>query len=182
MRAKDPKIPDKKAVIYDNPFGSWAGASKVVLLPAINPDVTIIHVQKADKYGTCRIEGLNFADIDQAKSAKHVIVTCEEIVDSAVLREKPEYNQIPFIHVSAVVHVPYGAYPSACYNYYDYDPIYLKQLSNFAKDDKLYKEYLETFVYAVKDHQGLLNLVGEEHLEMIGADERTGYATDLDRR
>lgn len=182
MRAKDPKIPDKKAVIVDNPFGRWAGASKVVLLPAINPDVTIIHAQKADKYGNCRIEGLNFADIDQAKAAKHVIVTCEEIVDTAVLREKPEYNQIPFIHVSSVVHVPYGAYPSACYNYYDYDPIYLKQLSNFAKDDKLYKEYLETFVYAVKDHQGLLNLVGEEHLGIIGADERTGYATGLDRR
>ncbi len=182
MRAKDPKLPNKKAEVIDNPFGSWTGASKVVLIPAINPDVTIIHVQKADRYGTCRIEGLNFADIDQAKSAKNVIVTCEEIVDAAELREKPEYNQIPFIHVSAVVHVPHGAYPSACYNYYDYDPMYLRQLSNFAKDDKLYKEYLETFVHGVKNHRGLLNLVGQEQLKIIAADARTGYATGLDRR
>jgi glutaconate CoA-transferase, subunit A len=182
MRANDPKLPDSKIEIIDNPFGGWAGASKVVLVPAINPDVTIIHVQKADKLGNCKIEGLNFADIDQVKASKNVIVTCEEIVDTEELREKPEYNQIPFIHVNAVVSVPHGAYPSACYNYYDYDPIYLKQLSITAKDDKLYKKYLETFVYGVKDHQGLLDLVGSEQLNTISADKRTGYATGLDRR
>ncbi len=182
MRATDPKLPDKKIEILDNPFNGWTGASKVVLVPAINPDITIIHVQKADKYGTCRIEGLNFADVDQVKASRHVIVTCEEIVDTNMLREKPEYNQIPFIHVSAVVHVPYGAYPSACCNYYDYDPKYLSQASKFAKDDRLYKEYLEKFVYGVKDHEELLSIVGKEQLERIAADKRTGYATGLDRR
>ncbi len=182
MRATDPKLPDKKIEILDNPFNGWTGASKVVLVPAINPDITIIHVQKADKYGTCRIEGLNFADVDQVKASRHVIVTCEEIVDTNMLREKPEYNQIPFIHVSAVVHVPYGAYPYECCNYYDYDPKYLSQASKFAKDDRLYKEYLEKFVYGVKDHEELLSIVGKEQLERIAADKRTGYATGLDRR
>jgi len=182
MRAKDPKLPNKKLEIIENPFGNWGGAQKVILVPAINPDVTIIHVQKADKSGTCRIEGLNFADVDQAKAAKRVIVTCEEIVDTEQLREKPENNSIPFIHVDAVVHVPFGAYPSACHNCYDYDPIYLRQLSHFAKDDKLYKEYLAKFVYGVKDHQGLLKLVGNGQLENISADKITGYATGLDRR
>jgi glutaconate CoA-transferase subunit A len=153
-----------------------------VLVPAITPDVTIIHVQKADKYGTCRIEGLNFADIDQAKAAKNVIVTCEKLVSTEELKEKPEYNQIPFIHVSAVVHLPHGAYPSSCYNHYDYDPLYLKQLATIAKDDKLYNEYLAKFVFGVKDHEGLLNLVGQKQLEMIAADKITGYATGLDRR
>jgi len=182
MREKDPKLPNKKFEIIDNPFGSWADTPKVVLVPAINPDVTILHVQKADKYGTCRIEGLNFADIDQAKAAKHVIVTCEELVNTEELKKKPEYNQIPFIHVSAVVHVPNGAYPASCYNYYDYDPMYLKKLASFAKDDMLYNAYLEKFVYGVDDHQGLLNLVGQEQLELISADKTTGYATGLDRR
>jgi len=182
LRTQDPKLPDKKMEIIDNPFGTWGNASKVILVPAINPDVTIIHVQKADKYGSCRIEGLNFADVDQAKAARHVIVTCEEIVDTDQLREKPEHNQIPFIHVDAVVHVPYGAYPSACYNYYDYDPMCLKQLSNFAKDDTLYKKYLDKFVYGVNNHQELLDLVGQGQLEVISADKTTGYATGLDRR
>lgn len=182
MRAKDPKLPNKKLEILENPFGNWGDAAKVIVVPAINPDVTIIHVQKADKNGTCRIEGLNFADIDQVKAAKKVIVTCEEIVDTDQLRERPEHNSIPFIHVDAVVHVPFGAYPSACHNWYDYDPIYLRQISQFAKDDKLYKEYLAKFVYGVRNHQGLLKLVGEGQLDNISADKITGYAIGLDRR
>ncbi len=182
MRDRDPKLPNKKLEVMDNPFDGWSGASKVVLVPAINPDVTIIHVQKADKYGTCRMEGLAFCDTDQAKAARNVIVTCEEIVDTEDLRKTPEFNQIPFIHVTAVVHVPYGAYPSACYRYYDYDPHYLSRHSKFAKDDKLYREYLDRFVYGVKNHEELLSLVGNEQLARISADQRTGYATNLDRR
>jgi glutaconate CoA-transferase subunit A len=182
MRSKDPKIPCKKLEIIDNPFEDWCGASKVVLLPAINPDVTIIHVQKADKFGTCRIEGLTFCDADQVKAAKNVIITCEEIVDTEELRKKPEYNQIPFIHVSAVVHVPFGAYPSACYNYYDYDPQYLNQVSKFAKDDTLYNDYLDRFVYGAKSHQGFLDMMGTDRLANLKADKKTGYAVDLDRR
>jgi glutaconate CoA-transferase subunit A len=106
MRKDDPRLPDDKLIVMDNPFGDWAGCAKVVLVPAINPDVTIIHVQKADRQGTCRIRGLQFCDVDQAKAARAVIVTCEELVDAAELRADPEYNQIPFIHVSAVVPVP----------------------------------------------------------------------------
>lgn len=182
MRAKDPKIPNTKLEIIDNPFGDWCGASKVCIVPAINPDVTIIHVQKADKQGLCRIEGLNFCDTDQARASKNVIVTCEEIVDTDELRKDPENNALSFIHVSAVVHAPMGAYPTSVLNYYDYDPHYLSQCAKFAKDDKLYKEYLDKFVYGVKDHAGLLNLVGKEQLARIAADKRTGYATGLDRR
>jgi glutaconate CoA-transferase, subunit A len=182
MRARDPKIPKKKLEVMDNPFQDWAGASKVVLVPAINPDVTIIHVQKADKYGTCHIEGLVFCDTDQAKAAKNVIVTCEEIVDTEELRKNPEFNQLPFIHVSAVVHVPYGAYPSACYRYYDYDPTFLAEVSKFAQDDMLYKDYLDRFVFGVKNHQGMLDIIGSERLTSLAADMRTGYASNLDRR
>jgi glutaconate CoA-transferase subunit A len=182
MRAKDPKIPDKKLEVIDNPFGDWCNAKKVVLLPAVNPDVTIIHVQKADRMGTCRIEGLTFCDVDQAKASKVVIATCEEIVDTEEIRKKPEHNQIPFIHVTAVCHVPFGAYPTSCYNYYDYDPQYLNQGAKFAKDDKLYQEYLDRFVYGVKNQKELLDLVGKEQLAKIAADKRTGYAVNLDRK
>lgn len=109
MRQNDPKIVGKKLVVVDNPFGSWADAPRVVLVPAIKPDVTILHVQKADDQGTCRILGLTYADIEQAKASRHVIVTCEDLVESGELRKNPGLNQIPFIHVSAVCHVPYGA-------------------------------------------------------------------------
>jgi len=182
LRKSDHKIPDKKLIVTDNPFTSWTNATKVVLVPAINTDVTIIHVQKADRQGTARIEGLTFADIEQAKSANHLIITCEELVESEELRKNPDQNQIPFFCVDAVVHVPFGAFPTASYRYYDYDPVYLNKYREYAEDDLRYKKYLEKFIYGVKDHQGLLDLVGEERMEMIKADSRTGYAANLDRR
>ena len=182
LRKSDHKIPDQKLTVIDNPFTSWTNATKVVLVPAINTDVTIIHVQKSDRQGTARIEGLTFADIEQAKSAKHLIITCEELVESEELRKNPDQNQIPFFCVDAVVHVPFGAFPTASYRYYDYDPVYLNEYKEYAADDLSYKKYLEKFVYGVKDHQNLLDLIGKKRMEMIKADPRTGYAANLDRR
>jgi len=182
IRKSDPKVPDKKLVVLDNPFGKWAGATRVVLVPAINPDVTIIHAQKADRQGTVRIQGLTFADIEQAKSAKHVIVTCEELVESDELRAKPDQNQIPFFSVDAVVPVSYGAYPTACYRYYDYDPVYLNDYRKAAQDDELYKSYLNEFVYDINDQQDLLHRIGTKRLASIQADPKKGYAVGLDRK
>jgi len=182
LRERTPQMPDQKLVVLDNPFGEWCGIKKTVLVPAINPDVTIIHAQKADRQGTVRMLGLPFADIEQAKSAKHLIVTCEELLESDELRRDPDQNQIPFIHVDAVVHVPNGAYPTACYHYYDYDPLYLNEYAGFARDDGLFRKYLGKFVYGVNDHQGLLDLIGKERLERIKADPGKGYAVNLDRK
>lgn len=181
MRRKNPKMADKKLVIMDNPFGAWCDAPKVLLVPAINPDVTFIHVQRADVQGTCCIDGLTFADVEQAKASKHVVVTCEEIVDSHVLRQYPERNQIPFIHVSAVCHVPFGAYPTAAYRYYDYDPNYLRAYAKAARDDEAFKNFQTKYIFGVQDHQKLLNLVGSKRLMAIKADDRTGYAVNLKR-
>ena len=182
LRKSDYKMPDKKLTVIDNPFASWTNATKVVLVPAINTDVTIIHVQKSDRQGTARIEGLTFADIEQAKSAKHLIITCEELVESEELRKNPDQNQIPSFCADAVVHVPFGAFPTASYRYYDYDPVYLNEYKEYAADDLRHKKYLEKFIYGVNDHQDLLDLVGGERMEMIKADPRTGYAANLDRR
>ncbi len=182
MRQSDPKLPNKKLVVVDNPFGEWADTARVVLVPAINPDVTVIHVQKADRQGTARIEGLTFADIEQAKSAKHMIITCEELVESDELRANPDQNQIPFFCVDAVVPVRYGAYPTACYRYYDYDPVYLNDYRKAARDDERYKAYLDEFVYGMNDQQGLLDRIGTERLDSIQADPQKGYAVGLDRK
>lgn len=181
MRAGDPKICKEKAVTIKNPFGSWTGTNRVVLVPAINPDVTFIHVQKADTMGTCRIDGLTFADVEQAKASKNVVVTCEELVSPDALRGNPERNQIPFIHVSAVCHVPYGAYPTAVYRYYDYDADYLRAYAAAAKDDKAYDVFQKQHVYDQRSHQTLISMVGEKRLKKIKADSRTGYASKMKR-
>lgn len=182
VRAVDPKLPNDKLHVIDNPFGTWAGASKVVLVPAINPDVTILHVQQADRAGTTRITGLPFADVEQAKAARTVIVTCEELVDAADLRRNPESNQLPFFCVDAVVPVPMGAYPTACYRCYDYDPAYLTAYRELARKDLSYNDYLERMVYGPADHTAFLELQPSEALARIMADPRTGYAVGLERK
>ncbi len=182
MRAADERLPDHKLVVLDNPFGGWAGTSRVVLVPAITPDVTILHVQQADAQGTARIAGLTFADVEQAKAARHVIVTCERLVPTEELRENPDMNQLPFFCVDAVVPVPMGAYPTACYRHYDYDPVYLNDYREYAVDDDRFREYLDRFVYGVKDHRQFVELALGDRAATIAADTRTGYAVGLDRR
>ncbi len=182
IRESDPSLPVKKMVVLDNPFDDWGNATKVVLVPAIHPDVTLLHVQKADRQGTVRIEGLTFADVEQAKSAEHVIITCEELVEAEQLRENPDQNQLPFFCVDAVVPVAYGSFPTACYRYYDYDPLYLNQYRADARNDSRYRAYLDKWVYGVGQHQELIDRIGKQRIEAIKADPRTGYAVGLDRK
>jgi glutaconate CoA-transferase subunit A len=181
LRRSEPKLPEKKLVVMENPFDGWAETKQVVLVPAIRPDVTLIHAQRAARDGTTRIEGLTFADVEQAKAARHVIVTCEELAESDELRSQPEHNQLPGILVDAVVHLPYGAYPTACYRFYDYDPQFLNDYRTAAMDDARFAAYLEQWVYGKKDHSERIAQVGKKRLGEINADPRTGYATGLRR-
>ncbi len=181
FRLENLRLPDQKLIEMDNPFGEWCDTKKVVLVPAINPDVTIIHVQKADPRGNCRIAGLTFADVEQAKSAKTLIITCEELVDENYLKKDPDRNQIPFVHANAVIHVPHGAYPTACYGYYDYDPVFLKEYAHNAKNDELYYSYIKDSIVNNSTHNDLIDSVGKDRLEMIAADKKYGYAKNLAR-
>ena len=181
VRSGDPSLPDQKVVVMDNPFGNWSETTRVVLVPAIRPDVTIIHAQQAATDGTVRISGLTFADVEQAKAAERVIVTCEELVAPDDLRDNADLNSLPPFCVDAVCHVPCGAYPTACYGYYDYDPKYLKDYADFARDEDAFQGYLERFIFGVDSHERFLSLIDPEQLKRIKADPRTGYAPNLDR-
>ena len=175
-------MPNRKLVVMENPFDGWGDTPRVVLVPAINPDVTIIHVQAADLQGTARIEGLPFADVEQAKAARHLCVTCETLVEDDRLRRHPDRNQIPFFCVDAVVHAPMGAYPTACYRHYDYDPARLHRYRQAALDEERYRAYLDTEIRATADHTEMMARVDAGQLARITADPRTGYAVGLDRR
>ncbi len=181
LRRADERLPERKMVVMENPFGSWADTERVVLVPAIRPDVTVIHAQKAGRDGTARIEGLAFADVEQAKAARHVIVTCEELMPGDELRAHPEQNQIPGLIVDAVVPVPHGAYPTACYRCYDYDPQFLNDYRTAATDDGRFAAYLEEWVFRHGDHAGRMARVAPERMAAIKADPRTGYAAGLAR-
>lgn len=177
---KEKKVASKKYVVAQNPFNGED--DKVVLLPALNPDVTIMHAQYVGEDGTVRIKGLTFADVEQAKSADIVIVTCEDIVPRSFIRLDPDQNSLPPFFVDAIVKVPYGAHPTAVYAYYDYDPKHLNLYKRVADDDRAFREYLDEWVYGVRSHKEYLEKVGATALFEIKANPILGYAVGLDRK
>jgi glutaconate CoA-transferase subunit A len=175
------KVARKKYVTMDNPFSDEAH-DPVVLLPALNPDVALIHTQYVGEDGTVRIKGLTFADLEQAKAADTVIVTCEEIVPRSFIRLDPDQNSLPSFFIDAVVKVPYGAHPTACYGFYDYDPRHLNLYKKAADDDTLFEAYLQEWILGVKSHEEYLEKIGVTQLQTIKADPVLGYAVGLDRK
>ena len=186
LRYKDDKIAREKVVLLENPFSkieNQKNRDQLVLVPAINPDVTIIHAQKSDIEGCTKIEGLTFADVEQAKASRYVIVTCEEIVETNELKKDPGANQIPSFCVDAVVHVPMGAYPTACFKYYDYDPVFLEQYKSIALDDEKFIKYVNEYILGTENHSEFLSKITDaKRIEDIKADPETGYSIGMKRK
>ena len=174
VRKTIPKLPEDKFIYVDNPFNP---GEKVVALPVPKLDTAVIHVQKAAPDGTCSIEGDEFHDVDIAVAAKNVIVTCEELVSNEEIRLDPTKNNIPPFCVSAVVHAPFGAHPSQCYNYYDYDNPMLKEYGDASKTDEDFKVFVDKYVYGPKTHEEYLDLVGASRLVNLYNVPGYGYAT-----
>lgn len=180
LRGQEPKLASKKAVVTNNPFSEEG--EQVVLLPALTPDVALVHAQYVGDDGTVRIKGLTFLDIEQARSASRVIVTCEEIVPASFLRQDPDQNSLPPFLIDAVVHAPFGAHPTACHYFYDYDPRHLNMYRQEAGNDDSMKAYVEKWVRGCPDQDAYLAQVGATDLMRIRANSQVGYAPGLDRR
>jgi glutaconate CoA-transferase subunit A len=171
QRKAIPKLPSKKYVIQKDPFTGKDDC----LLPTPQLDVSIIHAQKASPDGTVRIEGDEFHDTDIAISAKYTIVTCEELVTNDWIRQDPQLNKVPAFCVDAVVHVPFGAYPAQCYNYYDLDADRMREYDKVSGDDAAFKEYVQKWFLDVKDHQEFLDKVGASRLLNLRVVPGLGY-------
>jgi glutaconate CoA-transferase subunit A len=118
----------------------------VLVVPAIEPDVAIIHVQEADQDGNARIWGSVFEDTLMARAAKRVILTAERIVDSATFAAEPERTSIPGFLVEAVVEVPGGAWPTSCAGFYDYDAELLADLMAASGNDDALRRFAEACI------------------------------------
>ena len=129
-RAELPTVDNLKCVKVENPFNP---GEMVLAVPVPKLDTAVIHVQKASPDGTCIIEGDEFHDVDIAVAAKKVIVTCEELVSNEYIRRDPTLTRVFGECVSAVVHAPFGAWPSQCYNYYDCDGAALVEYDKASK-------------------------------------------------
>lgn len=177
---RERKVAKEKLVVVENPFSN--GSEKVIMLPAINADVAIIHAKYAGEKGTVRIEGLKLTDVEIARCADRLIVSCEEIVPESYLRENPDLNCLPGFLVDAIVKVSYGAHPTSCFGAYDYDAKHLHMYRHVAEHDEEFKRYLDEWIYGVETHEEYLKKVGIDRLLEIKSNPAYGFAYSLDRR
>ncbi|MEP7327303.1 MAG: CoA-transferase [Gemmatimonadota bacterium] len=125
-------------------------------VPALNPDVTIIHAQRADVQGNTQIWGLLGVQKEAAFASKRVIVVVEEIVDESVIRSDPNRTLIPGLIVDAVVHEPWGAHPSYSQGYYDRDNDFYVAWEPISRDPEKLQAYLDEFVFGVADRKAYM--------------------------
>lgn len=138
------------------------GGKDVIVVPALNPDVAIVHVQRADKNGNAHLWGIIGEQKEAAFAAKKVILTAEEIVDESVIRSDPNRTMIPGIVVSAVCHVPFASHPSYSQGYYDRDNEFYLAWDKISESQEGVRKYLDEWVYAVKDRSAYWKKLGEK--------------------
>jgi glutaconate CoA-transferase subunit A len=141
---------DKKFGVVDNPFKK---DEKVVLVPAANPEVAILHVQRADKFGNAQLWGPTGTQKHGAMAAKRIIVTTEEVIDNDVVRLSPNTTIVPGFRVDAVCVEPWGSHPVDCLGYYDMDLPYCALLYFQGRTEETYKTWLDEWVFGIQDRK-----------------------------
>jgi glutaconate CoA-transferase subunit A len=125
-------------------------------VPALRPDVTIVHAQRADALGNTQVWGLLGVQKEAAFASDRVIVVVEELVDEVVIRADPNRTLIPGMIVDAVVVEPWGCHPSYAQGYYDRDNEFYVAWEDITRDPLRLEEFLQEFVYGVADRAGYL--------------------------
>jgi glutaconate CoA-transferase subunit A len=157
------------AKVIEDPFTG----KPICLVPALNPDVALIHAHQADIHGNARVLGASTAPLEQAMASKKVIVQTEEIIEIEEIRRHPSKTTIPYYFVDAVVHVPFGAYPGTCPGVYVADTPCITEAIRALDSREEMQRYLETYVYRVESFVDMLEQrVGVKRLLQLKARER----------
>jgi glutaconate CoA-transferase subunit A len=152
------------AKLVESPFDG----TKVTLVPALNPDVGLIHVHQCDIYGNARIFGPSVSPKEIAASSKKVIISTEEIIDHEYIRRDPGKTTIPYYLVDAVVEASFGAHPGEVQGLYSSDSEHIMELVRAAQSMPALKNYLGKCVFTVKDHQEYLQkIVGLARMQSL---------------
>ncbi len=135
-------------------------------VPALFPDVALLHVHRADRFGNCQIDGYRHMDADIASAAATVLVTAEELIPEEETRRHPDRTVIPGFLVDALVHVPFGSFPHECYGLYEADVDHFAEYTAAidAAGPGAVADYLERYAYAPPTWADYLDLCGGERL------------------
>lgn len=143
--------------VYDCPVTK----QKFVAVPAIKFDTALIHAYQADSIGNVQImDGQIMNDLIAyfGKSAKNTIVTVEKIADDKEIKRFPVKTVLPHYEVDFIVEMPYGAHPSGFPPLYPPDISHITEYNSAATNPEMFKEYLDKYVYSVKNHEEYLKI------------------------
>ena len=160
-------------------FSPFAPKESLWAVRALNPDVTIIHVQRADSEGNAHCWGNFGVMLEGVRAAKRVVVVAEEIVDPEVIASDPNRTVIPGFLVNAVVECPYGAHPSPVQGYYNRDNDFFREYHEQTKTKAESDAWLARWVYGIPDRQAYLDQLGPERIDTLGL-KRHAYAAQAD--
>lgn len=140
---------------------------RLLAVRAIRPDVTILHVQRADSQGNSHVWG-NFGVMREAAlAARQVILTCEELVDHDVIVKDPNRTMIPGFIVSSVVHEPFGSHPSPTQGFARRDDDFYFLYHKESRSPEGFDRWLQKWVLEVADHRAFLGLLGKDHIDKL---------------
>lgn len=147
----------------ESPYGDGS----IAVVPPLNPDVAIVHAQRADVHGNTHLWGLVGVQKEVAFASKKVVVVVEELVDEDVIRRDPNRTLIPGLVVDAVVPEPYGAHPSYVQGYYDRDNAFYLDWGERSRDQAATEAWLEEWVYDLPDRAAYLEKLGQERIASL---------------
>ncbi len=139
------------AKVVQDPFGG----KPIALVPAVNPDVGLIHVHQADVYGNARCFGPGVSPLETAAASRKVIISTDEIIDHDDIRKDPAKTTIPYYMVDAIVYAPFGAYPGGLPGVYEMDFEHFAEYNTLERQGQM-KSYLDKYVYSVGSHLEML--------------------------
>jgi glutaconate CoA-transferase, subunit A len=163
--------------VIDEPYGT----GKIAVVPPLNPDVAILHAQRADRQGNTQLWGLLGMQKEVAFASKHVIVAVEEVVEESVIRADPNRTLIPGLIVNAVVHEPYGAHPSYVQGYYDRDNESYLTWDKLSQDHAAVLAWLDEWVYGVENHAAYVRKIGQARLDKLKPEPLLAPSVDYGR-
>jgi acyl CoA:acetate/3-ketoacid CoA transferase alpha subunit len=143
----------------------------ITIVPALNPDVAVIHVHQADVYGNARVFGTGTSDVESALASRKVIISAEQIIETDEIRRNPGATSIPYYAVDAVVHSPFGSYPGTCPGYYGSDPEGVFEVFRAVMGDQV-QAYLDKWVRPFDTFEEMLEArAGRARLDSMAARE-----------
>src|SRR2546425_4282782 len=153
--------------------------SPLLLVPAVQPDVTIIHVQRSDEEGNAHLWGSIGVSEEAMLAARDVILVADEIVSRDVILSDPNRVLGPSFKVRAVVHEPSGAHPSAVSGYYNRDHQYYHEYHTRTRTAEGFQSWLDEWVVDVPDRASYVAKLGEERVGSLDVKEHR-YAAPVD--